>query len=287
MRMMRVVAFAILLIAGWLTAYSVQAATFPITGEVHVQSTLNMRTGPSTEAPVIASLANRTSLQVLSQESGWYKVSHNDQMGYVKSEYVSLQLQGPSTPNKQHTIVIDAGHGGIDNGASGTENNKEKDMTLTLSNLVKDKLEKKEQFTVVTTRDRKLDKRLTEEGRKQELSEKVRVANNTNADLFVSIHYNSGPSSAHGTETYHYESEESKKLSEIIHKHLVAATGFTDRGMDSRNLYVLRNTKMPATLLEIGFISNPQENREMRTPEFQERVAQAIADGITEYCTKR
>lgn len=285
MRLIRIFIFALFLTASGFTAQAVQAATFPVTGEVNVETALHMRMAPTLEAESIDRLADGTSLHVLSEQAGWYKVTHNNKIGYVKSDYVTLSTSSLSpSDNKKPTVVIDAGHGGIDQGASGTEQNTEKDMTLALSNLVAEKLEQKEQIHVVKTRDEALDQQLTNEKRKQELSEKTRIANENNAELFVSIHFNSGPSSANGTETYHYESEQSKTLSKTIHKHVVKATGFKDRGMDSRNLYVLKNTDMPAVLLEIGFISNSYENKAMQTPAFQERVAQAIADGIEEYC---
>ncbi len=285
MRLIRIFIFALLLTASGFTAQTVQAAAFPMTGEVNVETALHMRVAPTLEAESMDRLADGTSLHVLSEQAGWYKVTHNDKTGYVKSDYVTLGTSLSPSDNKKPTVIIDAGHGGIDQGASGTEQNTEKDMTLALSNLAAKKLEQKERIHVVKTRDEALDQRLTNETRKQELSEKTRIANENNADLFVSIHFNSGPPSANGTETYHYESEQSKKLSETIHKHVVKATGFKDRGMDSRNLYVLKNTDMPAVLLEIGFISNSYENKTMQTPAFQERVAQAIADGIEEYCT--
>jgi N-acetylmuramoyl-L-alanine amidase len=101
---------------------------------------------------------------------------------------------------------------------------------------------------------------LTHEKRKQELSEKVSIANNLKANLFLSVHINSATPTAHGTETF-YSTAQSNELAQIMHKHLLKATGFTDRGVKTKGLYVTRYTKMPSTLVEIGFLSN-----QMKTP---------------------
>ncbi|WP_171253250.1 N-acetylmuramoyl-L-alanine amidase family protein, partial [Acinetobacter baumannii] len=99
---------------------------------------------------------------------------------------------------------------------------------------------------------------------------------------FLSVHINSATASAKGTETF-YTSPKSQSYATTIHKKLVQATGFTDRGAKVRSLYVTRNTKMPAVLIEIGFISNPVEAREMAKEEFQQRIADAVYEGIKEY----
>ena len=117
-----------------------------------------------------------------------------------------------------------------------------------------------------------------------ELSERVSIANNLNADLFVSIHANSidGKPSVGGTETYYYRSE-SKAFAEVMHKYLMQGTQFKDRGVKVASHHVTRNTKMPAILLEVGFLTNPEEEKQMFNEDFQYRVAQQIVNGLKAY----
>lgn len=116
-------------------------------------------------------------------------------------------------------------------------------------------------------------------------SERVKLANDLNADVFVSIHGNSvkGSPQVSGTETFYYQRASSKELANIIHKHLIEALGFKDRSVKNGNLQVIRETTMPAVLLEIGFLSNKDEEEAMMSESMQDKAAQAIVDGIKEY----
>lgn len=115
--------------------------------------------------------------------------------------------------------------------------------------------------------------------------ERVQLANTLNADVFVSIHGNSVKASPQttGTETYYYKRSSSKELADIVHRHLIEALGFKDRKVKNGNLEVLRNTTMPAVLLEIGFLSNLVEEQAMLSDSVQNKAAQAIVDGIKEF----
>ncbi|MFT9849655.1 N-acetylmuramoyl-L-alanine amidase [Aneurinibacillus sp. REN35] len=190
----------------------------------------------------------------------------------------------PLSSKPKVKVVIDAGHGGKDFGASGN-GLSEKNLTLAMAQRIADNLRSDEKFEVVVTRDSDVEQRLMQQGVKQELAEKVKIANDSNADLFLSVHINSATASAKGTETFYYSSK-SQSYASVIHKKLVQATGFTDRGAKARNLYVTRNTRMPAVLIEIGFISNPTEAKEMAKEAFQQRVADAVYEGIKEYVAK-
>lgn len=115
--------------------------------------------------------------------------------------------------------------------------------------------------------------------------ERVQLANTLNADVFVSIHGNSVEASPQisGTETFYYKRSSSKALADIMHRHLVEALGFKDRGVKNGNLEVLRDTTMPAVLLEIGFLSNLAEEQAMLSETVQDKAAQAIVDAIKEF----
>lgn len=116
------------------------------------------------------------------------------------------------------------------------------------------------------------------------LSNVCGVANDADADLFVSIHCNSAANrTAKGTETFFYEgSANSKKLAQCIQNQLVDTMKSVDRGLKNGDwLYVLKHTTMPAVLTELGFISNPAEEKYLN--EHKQVIAHAVARGITDY----
>ncbi|WP_339259612.1 N-acetylmuramoyl-L-alanine amidase [Paenibacillus sp. FSL R5-0713] len=170
-------------------------------------------------------------------------------------------------------IVIDAGHGKQDPGAVGPTGKKEKDFNLTMAIKLDALLKGNPNLQVNLTR--RTDVFL-------ELKERVNVANKMPADLFISIHANAASSSANGTETF-YNRTTSAPLAGVLQRHMLAATGFQDRGARYGNFAVIRDTKMDAVLLEVGFISNPEEEKKLFDDDFQNRVALAIAQGICEY----
>lgn len=170
-----------------------------------------------------------------------------------------------------YTIVLDAGHGGSDLGAT-YEGRSEKDDTLALTLAVGNILSRFEGINVVYTR---------ENDTYVSPAERARIANEANADYFVSIHRNSTPvpNSYSGVETLVYNnSGKSGEIARNIDEQL-EAIGFQNLGItERRNLTVLKNTKMPAVLLEIGYINTEADNRFF--DENFEQIAQAIADGI-------
>lgn len=170
-----------------------------------------------------------------------------------------------------YTIVLDAGHGGSDLGAT-YEGRQEKDDNLALTLAVGDILSRFEGVNVIYTRD---------DDTYDSPSERARIANSAGADYFVSIHRNSTPvpNSYSGVETLVYDnSGKAGQIARNIDEQL-EAIGFQNLGITERkNLTVLKNTAMPAVLLEIGYINTPADNR-FFDENFQ-RIAQAIADGI-------
>ncbi|OWR29129.1 N-acetylmuramoyl-L-alanine amidase [Saccharibacillus sp. O23] len=174
--------------------------------------------------------------------------------------------------NGKKVIVIDAGHGDHDPGAVGNSI-REKDINLGIALKVEAMLKKNPKVDVVMTRS---------DDTFLELKERVRVAQNVNADVFVSIHNNSGSAAATGTESY-YQRANSKSLATVLHKYLLAATGLADRKVQYGNFHVIRETTMPAALLEVGFVSNSGDAAKLKDDAFQQRVAEAIAKGLFEY----
>lgn len=173
-------------------------------------------------------------------------------------------------------IIIDAGHGGRDPGAI---NNKyqEKDFALNISRYVVDLLQSNN-FIVIPTR-------INDYFLK--LFERVTYSNLINADLFVSIHINSAKNpSAQGIETYHYPgSTKGKILANRVHSKIKQSIkDFEDRGIKTSSaLYILRETKCPAILLELGFISNNHDLNLLKQEDIQIEFAKAITNGILAY----
>jgi len=181
----------------------------------------------------------------------------------------------PRIPNGRVVVVIDPGHGGFDPGAVGIGGLQEKNIVLPVSIQVAQILEQQGVSTIMTRRvDREID-----------LEPRVQIAERANATLFVSIHANAISLSrpdVNGIETY-YTSAQGQQFARVIHSSLLRATGGPDRGVRQARFYVLRNTSMPAVLVETGFVTGAQDAPRLADPAYQTRVAQGIAQGILQY----
>ena len=192
------------------------------------------------------------------------------------------------TALKGKKIVIDPGHGGNDAGAIGPTGVMEKNVTLKVSLELK-KLLEAEGATVILTRE--TDRTVSEKGAKasdiEELGARCDVANRNGADIFISIHADSFTRpEARGTTGYYYSKSTSgrgQKLADCIRRNLVEQLGTPSRGTQPCNFYVVKHTDMPATLIELGFISNKDEEKLLDSKEGVLKAAQGIFDGIEDY----
>ncbi|MEM1309508.1 MAG: N-acetylmuramoyl-L-alanine amidase, partial [Cyanobacteria bacterium P01_H01_bin.153] len=192
---------------------------------------------------------------------------------------VPPQPTAPTFPPAARTgrivVAIDPGHGGRDPGAVGIGGLQEKNVVFPVSMRVAQLLREAGVDVVMTrTSDLTLD-----------LEPRVNIANRANATIFLSIHANAISLSrpdVNGVETY-YASEAGRQLATIIHANVQPASGLGDRGVKEARFYVLRNTTMPAALLELGFVTGAQDVVQLRDPAWQERMAQAITRGILQY----
>ena len=186
---------------------------------------------------------------------------------------------------KGRTIVLDPGHGGSDSGAVGPTGLAEKTATLAVSKKVKSMLESSG-ARVVMTRDRDVDVYGPNASDRQELQARVNVGEYTpGADIFVSIHCNafSNPA-AKGMETYYYPgSARGEQLATYIYDELLKDGGLAGRGVRTANFYVIKHSSMPATLLELAFITNPREESLLGDDKYQTTLAKAIVRGISRY----
>ena len=202
----------------------------------------------------------------------------------VQSEHVSLEFSAPRNIGGTlagKLIVVDPGHGGSSTGATGGAC-YEKNFTLAISLKLRDCLERCGARVVMTR-----DKDAT-----VDLYARPRLANNLGADFFISIHNdsNGSPNSASGTSTYyHLQDASSRALAICIQQAVSRVTGLPSRGalsdgiMYEHGFAVLRCSKMPAILCEVAYINNARDRSKLADPDFQQRVAKAICDGLRAY----
>lgn len=181
-------------------------------------------------------------------------------------------------------ITIDPGHGGSDTGAISANNVYEKNITLPISVKLKCLLENAG-AKVVMTRTTDVDVYGINASDRDELQARVNVAENAQSDAFVCIHIDSFISPDAGGVTAYYTAKTpyDRALASYIHTQNLRAVNFGDRGVQENDFYVLRNTSMPATLLELGFISNPSQVAALTTDATQTALAQSIFQGLKDY----
>ena len=168
------------------------------------------------------------------------------------------------------TVVIDAGHGGIDRGGSPGQRIAEKPYTLDIARRLNSALRSRGFRTVMT---RSGDYFVG-------LDQRCAVSNSTYGAIFVSIHLNSAPrEGASGIETYYY-SGSSGALASTLHSAVVRATGSMNRGVRRRSFYVLRHNARPAVLVECGFLTNRYEASRITSSSHRQRIASALAAAI-------
>jgi N-acetylmuramoyl-L-alanine amidase len=178
---------------------------------------------------------------------------------------------------RHRTIVLDPGHGGDDPGAAGRGSLPEKELTLLTAQSCAALL-RRAGATVYLTRD---------EDRRSNLRDVVSFANQTKADIFICIHYNSSDNSkVAGSETYYYNLN-SRSLAETMHEAIVRSIKERDRGLHRVGFYTVRFTEMPGVLVEPVYLSNDEEYDLASSRPFREKLAAGIVKGVKEYFRSR
>ena len=218
----------------------------------------------------------------LFQKYGQWVSEISEDVGFTKGQY-------------SNTIFLDPGHGGRDSGAF-YYNVAEKDLNMQIYRKLRAKLEELG-YKVLTSRDSDVYVDF--------ITERSRMVNKTNSDIFISIHFNatgSAYSKASGIQTYSYSDEpdypskinpywhnhpdrisESKRLAAAIHSSLLSETGAKDAGQLERSFAVLRETAKPAVLLELGYMDNFTESQQIRDSHYQDKLVAGIVKGIQKY----
>ncbi|WP_060681416.1 N-acetylmuramoyl-L-alanine amidase [Virgibacillus halodenitrificans] len=282
--------------------------------------TIELRDAPKSNANVIGNLIEGDKLTTFEEHDGWVKtffrgeaawvLEKNLQAIYLNGEgeltsekssqsYKAITFEGglinlPSETTKidspilksasmeitrkqennlsGYHFIVDAGHGGKDGGAM-AKKMKEKDLTLSTAKLLAEEL--KEEGAAVTL-SRKDDTYIS-------LDNRTIISNTSDADAFISIHYNANKNpKAAGISTFYHSSKHSK-LANKIQNALVITTSMNDRGTKQANYKVLRSNRKPAVLLELGFITNPDELDKIKSIIYQKDAAEGVVEGIKKY----
>lgn len=229
--------------------------------------------------------------------SGTYKIDGKEHLFQKYGQWISeVSTEGGFVKGQySNTIFLDPGHGGRDSGAF-YYNVAEKDLNMQIYRKLRSKLEELG-YKVLTSRDSDIDVDF--------VTERSRMVNKTNSDIFISIHFNATGntySKAGGIQTYSYSDEpdypskinkywhnhpdrmsESKRLATAIHSSLLAETGAKDAGLLESSYAVLRETAKPAVLLELGYMDNFSENQQIRDSHYQDKLVAGIVKGIQKY----
>ncbi|MGF1656716.1 MAG: N-acetylmuramoyl-L-alanine amidase [Verrucomicrobiales bacterium] len=200
-------------------------------------------------------------------------------MGWVALFFAALTYLGTPCANAQsisrvRTVVVDAGHGGHDRGGIPGQKVSEKQVALDTSIRLQRELVRRGYRVIMT---RTTDVFIP-------LSQRVAIANRNRRDtIFVSVHYNSARRvGAMGYETFYYSSG-SQALAIAIQRQIMRVARTEDRGVKRRGFYVLRNNRIPAVLVECGFLTNPTEARRAQSSRYRQIMAERIAVGIDDY----
>jgi N-acetylmuramoyl-L-alanine amidase len=191
----------------------------------------------------------------------------------VKLEKILTDQEGPKPLNGK-TIVLDPGHGGIDNGTTSIVGTPEKTLNLATATVVKQKLENAGAKVVMTrTNDTYVS-----------LQQRADFSNNNHADAFISFHYNwSNNPSANGLTDFYYQKSKDNALASNILNEVAKTTGLTNIGTRFNDLNVLRSNSQPSTLIELGFLSNKQDDSFVESSTYPDKVAQGIYLGLLDY----
>ncbi|WP_093135348.1 N-acetylmuramoyl-L-alanine amidase [Salinibacillus kushneri] len=242
---------------------------------------VGVHSNPSLSSEIIQKVSTEQSFPIVDEEKGWYQIQlSNGDQGWIGKWLVDSNLDtdkpviGKANTLEGKVIVIDAGHGGADTGTISASGNYEKYITTITAQSLEKKLKTLGARPVMTRTD---DTFLTLENR-------VAHAQAYQADAFISIHYNSAPQfpNVNGIGTYYYHDRQ-KSLASSIHQKVLEATGAKDRKVTFGNFLVIRENQQPATLIELGFLSNAQEEAKINTMTFQEKATNGIIRGLIDY----
>lgn len=245
----------------------------------------NLRTAAST-ASEVASRANAgDKLPVTGKQGEWYQVQLPDGQSAFVAEWVisseesTAEKEQTEVPDRKKgtlngiTVVLDPGHGGNDGGTVGVRKTEEKELTLKTAEILSQHLNAAGAEVVMT---RQSDTYV-------DLRKRVAESHQAGADAFISIHYDSTEDSSVSGFTSYYQHDFQQELAEYLNAGLGDKLSLHDRGVQHGNYLVLRENRQPAVLVELGFLSNFNEERVLTSNQFREQAALGLYTGIIEY----
>ena len=200
------------------------------------------------------------------------------------TETVTLPVSGK-------VVIIDAGHGKPDEGAESSNGTTEEKTNLDITLKVQKLLEESGATVILTRSDENgiydLDKETLRSKKVSDIQNRVKIANDSHADIFVSIHLNKGTNSNYsGWQTFYKKNDENgKKLATLIQEDIKETIKTENKrtAHEIDNVYLIKHVEIPITIVECGFLSNPQEEKNLLTDEYQNKLAWGIYSGIQKY----
>ena len=196
-----------------------------------------------------------------------------------------------SLPISGKTIVVDAGHGKPDEGAESSTGTTEAETNLKIALKLQNLLEQSGSTVILTRSDENAiydyDSKTLRQKKISDIHNRVKIGNESSADIFVSIHLNKIPQQQYdGWQTfYNAQSSDGKKLAESIQKNLNDAIQKENNRVAKTidNIYIIKHVEIPTTIVECGFLSNPEEEKLLLQDEYQDKLAWGIYNGIIDY----
>jgi N-acetylmuramoyl-L-alanine amidase len=267
-------------VAGWLLEVNKQSEDVPAQAMLTILNPdTNVRSGPGTTYDIVTRVQNGERFAIVKQEDDWFQIRLSDgKTGYVAGWLVEADGVAPVVRGNElvgKIIVVDAGHGGNDNGATGSSfSTLEKTINLQVALMLRNKLEAAGAKVIMTRSD---DRKLT-------LQQRVDTAIQNKADVFVSIHHNTHPNTmTNGTIVFYYNKGNSSKLASLVQNEIVKATNYKDLQSRFGNYFVLRENPVVSILAEIGFLSNYNDEIRLRSAKQQDLAAEGLYKGLLQY----
>ncbi|MEY9868505.1 N-acetylmuramoyl-L-alanine amidase [Peribacillus sp. B2I2] len=240
-----------------------------------------LRSEPDGDSEIVEQVNEGETFSASGKEGDWYSIKlKSGKTAYVAGWIVTIegnseQIQRPGVEKylKDKTIVIDPGHGGRDSGTVGVGGTLEKNLTIRTAELLRDKLQAAGAKVI-----------LTRSGNTYvPLPSRVGTSHIHNADAFISLHYDSTKDQiTSGITTYYYHDYQ-RSLAITLANSLGSTMQVPNRGSRYGNFHVTRENKRVATLIELGYLSNPVEELTLTSNEYQEKITSAIYNGLARY----
>lgn len=207
------------------------------------------------------------------------------------NKFTDQTVQTVSTPVSNKVVIIDAGHGLPDGGAVGNSGTIESEINLKIALKLQKLLEESGSYVILTRSDEngiyENDNSSISDKKVSDIKNRVTIGNESSADIFVSIHLNKiEEEQYHGWQTfYNSKSEEGKRLSECIQNSLNETISKDNRRVPKEidNVYILNHVEIPISIVECGFLSNNEEEQNLKSEEYQNKLAYGIYIGIIDY----